>query len=446
MLKGHFITSSVDVWLKQYSASPPRVLIEDEANYEQLRYATMLTNVPSWLARQSAWQSQVAGAAGFTYGGQGIWWACYSRGYINGNCGPNDAPGTPRNASGYYTWDQGLGFEVGGHQLPAMAAFWRNIPWHTLAPDAAAIVWDPAAPPGTQKPFQKADALNDYVVAYLPQANGNPHAPEGPPGTPGIGCRPPAHPPNNTNCTGCYGGTLTVNTNTNHALWWFNPRSGASTQIGATLAAGSGSIRIPATRPGGAAEAYLDWVLLLKPVAATTPARARPLAAAAAAAAADKSWVTALALTRGARTRLDESEVGCEFTATEAAATVTRLCRYPTPGSRNVVKVQLADATSGALVAWANVDALSAARDGNGFVCAAAVLTRAGGVLVQGSKYVLSELNVGCDSYYDDVGVTIAVRNPGVAAVKSVYGKPPNVSPGGGGANHSYGPLNFYFK
>ena len=45
----------------------------------------MTTSVPGWLARQSAWQSQIAGAAGFTYGGQGIWWACYERDYKNGS-------------------------------------------------------------------------------------------------------------------------------------------------------------------------------------------------------------------------------------------------------------------------------------------------------------------------------------------------------------------------
>jgi hypothetical protein len=62
----------------------------------------MQTNVPGWLARQSAWQSQVAGAAGYTYGGQGIWWACFDRAYKNGNCGPNDKPGELRNESGYH--------------------------------------------------------------------------------------------------------------------------------------------------------------------------------------------------------------------------------------------------------------------------------------------------------------------------------------------------------
>ena len=77
--QGHGRTSPMSYWLDQYQASPPRVIIEDEANYELLKYASMTSNIPAWLARQSAWQSQVGGATGFTYGGQGIWWACFNR-------------------------------------------------------------------------------------------------------------------------------------------------------------------------------------------------------------------------------------------------------------------------------------------------------------------------------------------------------------------------------
>lgn len=62
--QGHNIASPVDHWLSQYYVNAPRALFEDEANYELLKYANMKTNVEPWLARQSAWQSQVGGAAG----------------------------------------------------------------------------------------------------------------------------------------------------------------------------------------------------------------------------------------------------------------------------------------------------------------------------------------------------------------------------------------------
>ncbi len=54
--QGHGITSSpVDYWLAQYNADPPRVVVEDEANYELLKYGGMTNHIFAWLARQSAW-------------------------------------------------------------------------------------------------------------------------------------------------------------------------------------------------------------------------------------------------------------------------------------------------------------------------------------------------------------------------------------------------------
>ena len=47
---------------------------------------------------------------------------------------------------------------------------------------------------------------------------------------------------------------------------------------------------------------------------------------------------------------------------------------------------------------------------------------------------------------YDDTGCTIQVDGGAGAGVKSVYGTPPKVKIGGGGADHCYGPLNFYFE
>ena len=56
------------------------------------------------------------------------------------------------------------------------------------------------------------------------------------------------------------------------------------------------------------------------------------------------------------------------------------------------------------------------------------------------------EVSNSCDPYYDDTQITLEVAGGAAAALKSVYGTPPNTSPGGGGAGHCYGPLNFYFK
>ncbi|CAF0768727.1 unnamed protein product [Adineta steineri] len=69
----------VDYWLAQYNAIPARPILEDEANYEDIipPYGGG-TVTPKWKTRQSAWQSQIAGTFGFTYGAQGIWWGCYT--------------------------------------------------------------------------------------------------------------------------------------------------------------------------------------------------------------------------------------------------------------------------------------------------------------------------------------------------------------------------------
>lgn len=427
--QGHFITSSVDHWLVQYNATPARVLVEDEANYENLLYSSMTASVPGWLARQSAWQSQVGGATGFTYGGQGIWWACYNRSYVNGNCGPNGQPG-------YYTWDQALGFAVGGFQLPAMAAFWRRLPWHTFAPDGSAVVWDDGGwDRRTQRPYQKADPRGDYVVAYLPQLRGDPHAgPAGP-------CRPAGR----NGSTAAYGGLVVgLNAAGAHRAIWFNPRTAVYTAAGA-VPAGT-SWRVPVERPGPLAEAVLDWVLLIEPAAAAPPpglAPPLPTAVGLAAPPSGTSWVTSVAA--GGRVRTGPVENGCTFRCTEPM-NVTHLCRLPPPGSRNVQRVQLLTPT-GAVVAWAAVDALNPASvDRHGFVCAAVDPTAAGpATLVTGQSYVLAATTFGCDGWHDDEGTTVTVVGGDAAEVKSVYGAPPSLMPGGGGAGHTYGPLNFYF-
>ena len=45
--QGHFSTVSVNHWLQQYDANPPKVLIEDEANYEQLKYHLRHKSIPT---------------------------------------------------------------------------------------------------------------------------------------------------------------------------------------------------------------------------------------------------------------------------------------------------------------------------------------------------------------------------------------------------------------
>ncbi|CAF1230886.1 unnamed protein product [Rotaria magnacalcarata] len=162
--QSHNRVSSVDYWLTQYNAIPPRPILEDEANYEDIiPWYGGGTITPKWKTRQSAWQSQIAGTFGFTYGAQGIWWACYATKEINYNCG---------NGSDARAWNTAIDFSV-GEQMSFMASFWTAFDWWILVPDENAIIWL-AAPNNTQRPYQKTDGNNrTLVIAYLPlQLNG----------------------------------------------------------------------------------------------------------------------------------------------------------------------------------------------------------------------------------------------------------------------------------
>ena len=76
-----------------------------EANYEDL--IPLYTNgrvLPKWKTRQNAWQSQIGGTFGFTYGGQGIWWPCYTTKDPDRNCG---------NGGDARAWYTAIDFSVG---------------------------------------------------------------------------------------------------------------------------------------------------------------------------------------------------------------------------------------------------------------------------------------------------------------------------------------------
>jgi hypothetical protein len=96
-------------------------------------------------------------------------------------------------------------------------------------------------------------------------------------------------------------------------------------------------------------------------------------------------------------------------------------------------------------VATVGVDAQVPSRDTHGFACAHLPSTSAPR-LKAGASYVLA-VSSSCDAYYDDMGCTITTTGGEAASVKSVYGGGTSSPwhPGGGGIDHCYGPLNFYY-
>lgn len=154
--EGHGAPHAVDYWFAQYQATPPRPILEDEANYELIipKYSGFKEE---W-TRHSAWMSQIGGAFGFTYGAQGIWYGCVRKVDPNPNCGAGKDG---------FTWREALEFPIGNRQLGYMREFWTELPWWQLRPDRNAIEWRDA-PAGTQRPFQKVSPGNRIIVAYLP--------------------------------------------------------------------------------------------------------------------------------------------------------------------------------------------------------------------------------------------------------------------------------------
>ena len=228
--QSHNNAKSVDHWLEQYNAMPPRPILEDEANYEDIiPYYGGGIPTPKWKTRQSAWQSQTGGAFGFTYGGQGIWWGCYTTQDNDRNCG---------NGSDARAWYTAIDFPV-GQQMSFMVRFWTSFDWWTLAPDGNAIIWS-SPPNDTQKPYQKTDGNNrSLVIAYLPlQLNGT-----------------------------VYNGTVRNLSPTGiYIAQWFNPRNGTSTVISeGWMPTSDGSWNI-STQPTPSD----DWVLKIQRINGTT--------------------------------------------------------------------------------------------------------------------------------------------------------------------------------
>ena len=483
--QGHHRLDGVEHWLAQYDAAPAVPILEDEANYEGLGPPYGASAVPGWMTRQSAWQAQVGGAFGFTYGGAGVWWACWNDTDANGNCGK---VGTDYHKS----WFEGMELEVGAAQMGHMARFWRALRWWRLAPDGAAIAWHNRSALGTQRPYQKTSRgeldTYDAIVAYLPAASGTPSS-----------CR---------RCGGGGGGAGAYNGTVRgllpggaYSAVWFDPRSGASTPIGAAAAAaaaaaaGAGAGAAAATAAAAAAaaaapgnfrasaqgewelppqpDAGLDWVALvardggsapapspapsvaalLAHEPATTATAAALLATAAEAAADAVPFVTAVNASAG-KARIDAATCGCNLTVAASgvgsgggggglqvhALGVYRPTAAP-PEEHSVVQVVLLDALTFEQVAAVPVDLCQGAVDASGFVRAA---LPAPVVLRAGASYLLVAHNDGCNAWLDDERVGLQASSA-VRSFSSVYGSGSNWRPGGGGDGACYGPANFYF-
>eukprot|EP00054_Salpingoeca_dolichothecata_P014062 m.78842 g.78842 ORF g.78842 m.78842 type:complete len:519 (+) comp20802_c0_seq1:216-1772(+) len=239
---GHNRVDSVDHWYQQYQAQPARPILEDEANYEQLIPA--YGGGALWKTRQSAWQAIIGGAFGYTYGGQGVWYGCYSLNMSNHNCGqPPDSR----------AWYQTISFEFGSKEIFFLKQFFQSLVWWDLEPDPQAIAWRSPAPTNSQRPFQKANSNRTVVVAYLPQVQSSSA------GSKEQTTAQLQDPEQQTTAAAAYQGVLqSLNPSLRYMARWFSPRSGEFTTISSNIT-GATSWQTP-LQPN----ASVDWVLLFE--------------------------------------------------------------------------------------------------------------------------------------------------------------------------------------
>lgn len=222
--QAHNVLNGYTYWKDQYDATPAKPVLEDEANYEDIiPYYGYGKVTEKWKTRQSAWQAQIGGAFGFTYGAQGIWWGCRDAVDPHPNCG---------SGKDGRAWFTALEFEV-GEQMAAMKRFWTSLAWWELSPDPGRITWADA-PSGTQAPFQKSDGnARDIIVAYLPRR---------------------------TDGGAAYGGLAhELDVTKTYKANWFDPRRGSYKAISLAIRpSGLGDWAIPAPPSSE------DWVLLIE--------------------------------------------------------------------------------------------------------------------------------------------------------------------------------------
>ncbi|GGD60374.1 apiosidase-like domain-containing protein [Paenibacillus nasutitermitis] len=207
---GHGVLRDKSYWLEHYNATPTKVVIEGEANYENIN------GIPSSYTRETAWNANMAGSAGFSYGSEGLWQATWDSNDIWQVWGGLPTP-----------WYEAIDKQA-GEQMRYMKDFFEAVNWWTLQPNNSVISWS-GAPTGTQEPAAKTNTDRSSIVAYLPST------------------------------TTAYNGTLNgLNASATYMAKWMNPRTGKYTTINAGFSPNTaGQWSIP---PQPSVEDWTLWV------------------------------------------------------------------------------------------------------------------------------------------------------------------------------------------
>lgn len=198
---------------EDYRRTPPKPTLDSEPCYEQhpVKHDYRNGAFSAWDARRRGYWSVLAGACGYTYGGNGVW--------------QMDKPGQVLKTSHFKDyWDMALDYE-GARQMTHLRRFFEKMEFARLVPDSTLL----ASPPGSvdDRVQVARDEAGRWVLAYL--TSGGPVAFDA--------RRMPARPV---------------------AVAWFNPRIGV---LGAFKPVASrGELRLNAPESGSGN----DWIAVVK--------------------------------------------------------------------------------------------------------------------------------------------------------------------------------------
>jgi hypothetical protein len=205
---GHFVNPVCDPYLSVHETVPARPFIESETNYEG--FSRKDFQVDAAVVRRSAYTAMQCGAAGFTYGAQGLYAGISTK----------DEPATTANWGPILTWEEGLALP-GGAQMAHLRRLYESLDWWRSAP------WP--ASEGVNGALARSVG-EDVVVVYLPSATRQ---------------------RDEIKLAG-------FERSRRYRAEWFDPRTGAFARVAEALSVDRGELRLPTAPSLG------DWVLVAR--------------------------------------------------------------------------------------------------------------------------------------------------------------------------------------
>lgn len=213
---GQAVSASYQVVQNLYNMMPPKPVLDMEPNYEDHPINWIVANgrFDALAVRRQGYWGVFAGAVGYTYGATGIF-QFYK-------------PGDPVTFGAQYYWYDAINFP-GATDVMHLRELMESRPFLSRRPDQSIIT--SSIPTGAGHQRATRDTNGTYAMVYIPT------------GLPAT--------VNMTKITG-----------TNVNAWWFNPREGGATFIGAYTNLGNLAFTPPSTN---------DWVLVLDDAAKNYP-------------------------------------------------------------------------------------------------------------------------------------------------------------------------------